>query len=351
MLWRKKQILGLDVGKRSIKAALLRKKGKQVFLENFVYFDLRDAAQPVVEEEDLQRVLHALVEGHGLQELPAAGSIHDLEVRMLNFQLPPLPDSEMAQILANEVESKTGEQAATLAIDYLVSQNNRRTIDGGVELHTFITRRDSMQKQFDLLQKGGLKPSSLESSIQATIESLRFNGYLAAEGASVVADIGESHVTLALLINGELVQMNCGKIGTGTINERLMEKFSCTYQQAEERKIAYQLEQSDVPSIDPAVKIIEEGYYQLVVHIHDTINYYKASFKDQSITSVILTGGGALKSGLDQALAQTTGLEVVKADTLRNIEIFHGDDANRERQLPALAPFLHTAVGLALRAV
>jgi type IV pilus assembly protein PilM len=296
-------------------------------------------------------VLGALIEGSGLQDLSASSCIDDLEVKMLNFQLPPLPEAEIAQILANEVESKTGEQASSLSVDYIISARTPRSVDGGLEHHTFITRKDSMLKQVALLASAALVPVSLESSIQATIEGLRFNGYLEPATASVVVDIGEAHITLALILDGELVQMTSGKLGTGAINERLMQNFSCTYLESEERKLAYQLEQSEIPSIDPATKIIEEGYYQIIVHIHDTINYYKASYKDQTISTVILTGGGAQKKGLDQALEQTIGLPVIKADALRNLEIFANRDLEEQERLPALSPFFHTAIGLALRGV
>lgn len=347
MFWRKPKLLGLDIGNRSIKAALVAKVGDHYRLENYLHFDLKYAEQPSATEEELTALLQALISGSGWEAARVAACLHDRDVRMLNFHFPPVADSEIPQILANEVEFKTGEKLENLSLDYLVS--SLPAAEAGVDLHAFVARKESLDKQVTLLQSAKLRPVSLESSIQATIENLRFNDYLDPTGATVVVDIGESHTTVAMVIAGELVQMNCGKVGAGAINQRLMENLGCSFEDSEALKVSYLFEQGEVPSIAPGNKLIEEGYYQIIVHIHDTINYFKASYKNQPITSVVLTGGGAQKEGLAHAIGSSVGLPVATADPVRNLEIFAESTLANDEQLPRVLPFLHTAIGLALR--
>jgi type IV pilus assembly protein PilM len=347
MLWRKQKLLGLDIGNRAIKAALLTKTGKALRLESYLHFDLKYSTQPCGTEEEIAELLKALISGSGWESARVAACLHDRDVRLLNFHFPPVSDSEISQILANEVEFKTGEKLENLALDYLVS--NLPAAEAGVDLHAFVARKESMAKQLALIEGAKLRPISLESSIQATIENLRFNDYLDPTGATVVVDIGDSHTTVAMVVAEELVQMNCGKVGTGGINQRLIENLACSFEDSEALKVSYLFEQGEVPSIAPGNKLIEEGYYQIIVHIHDTINYFKASYKNQPITGVVLTGGGAQKEGLAHAIGSSVSLPVITADPVRNLEIFAASDLASDPQLPTALPGLHTAIGLALR--
>jgi type IV pilus assembly protein PilM len=240
------------------------------------------------------------------------------------------------------VEAKTRTAAEQLAIDYLALPGNR----GEQSVTVFFTKLDNVTRQIEVLEAAGLEPASLEGSMQATVECLRFNEYLKPAETCVVVDVGETHTSAALVAGGYIRQLHTVRGGAGDINEHLMEQTDCTYAEAEAMKLGLRLDEDHE---DPVKKLIEESYGNLIVAVHDTVAYYRAAFKDQLIMNVILTGGGAQKEGLDHLLQQSLNLPVERANPLRRIQIFTpGDD--REK-LIHLAPYFHAAIGLALRSL
>lgn len=350
MLNMKKKIFGIDIGKRSIKGVLLSKKGTEVFLDDYLYFDLQETNNMPTNQDQQLTFLSALVDGVGLKDQMVAASVDDKEVQILNLSMPKMPENELTLAIKNEIEAKTGINAADVSMDYLISNQLVKNGAHNLSLNVFFSRLETIKEHVKMLETAHLRPVSLESSMQSTVEMLRFNEYVRPSDTHVVVDIGEFHTSLGLVVNGNLVQMNTLRQGSGDINEKLMERFRCNYKESELMKLSFKIEKEESNTTDIVSKVIEEGYYQLIVGIHDTIAYYRASHKDSLIMNVILTGGGAQKEGLAEMIEQGTNIPTELANPLRKIQIFHNSDPSHEK-LPQLGAYLHSAIGLALRGV
>jgi type IV pilus assembly protein PilM len=342
----RKKVLGLDIGSRTVKGAVLSRKGSEVHLQDFLFHDLRQ--DPAAPEEDRLDTISALIDRRGFKNLSVAGCIDDKEVQVMLIALPEMPDGEIEAAVRNKIEAKTGGDSSNLSIDFIripPAVGSRE-----IMIRAYYTNLGAVKLQADALEYARLRPLSIESCLQATIEALRFNEYINERDAAVVVDIGETHTSIGLVIGGVLAQLNALRVGSGDINENLSSSFKCDYEASEKMKIAYRLEKSDPGAAENLNRIIEDGYYQIILGIHDTVSYYKAAFKEQTITSLLLTGGGANKDGLASLVSQSLSIPATVPNALRKIQIFDGNDERREA-LPALASQLHSAIGLALRGV
>lgn len=350
MFGMKKKILGLDIGTRSVKGVLLSRKGEQVALENYFYIDLPETlGEPGAGSEHVGRVVADLVEGAGLRNALVASAIDDREVQVVNISLPGLPDGELRLAVLNELEAQLGLEVKEHSVDFTVTPvKGEQTRSGQLEVHAFYTKMDSVKERLELLESAQLCPHSVEGAMHAALEAARFNEYLSEEETCLLVDAGDSHTSVGLVSRGELVQLNTIRAGAGEINQQLMQLLGCDFHNSELRKLAYHMEEN--PEAGEEGKAIEQGYYQIIVGIHDTATYFRASRKAQSIQRVILAGGGLMKEGAAALIEQSLGLPVTIADPLRKIEIFGGKEGDRER-LPQIGPMLHVAVGLALRGV
>jgi type IV pilus assembly protein PilM len=349
----KKKILGLDLGHRSLKGVLLSRRGGEVALEDYFYVDLREKLDDGLDDPDFPRLLGAVVEGRGMRNALVASAFEDRDLQVVSLSLPPIPESELRAAVLNALEAQLGQSTADLAVDFACTSplpEGTRPGVPGASVHAYYAKIETVRSQLRVLENARLQPHSLESALHAALEAARFNGFVTDEETSLLVDVGERHTSVGLVSGGELVQINTSRLGAGDINAGLMEQLGCDYHESELRKLSYRLEKEEGQAGDDEGKTIEQGYYQIVVAIHDTVTYLRAARKTHSIKNVVLSGGGLLKDGAAALIEQSTGLPVTVLDPLRNVQIYGKGGADRER-LPELAPLLHVAVGLALRGV
>lgn len=349
MFGMKKKILGLDIGARSVKAVLLSRKGNQVSLDSYYYVDIQEATGADGLEGRAARVVADLVEGAGLRRAQVASAIEDKELQVLSLSLPNLPERELRAAVLNELEAQLGLDSNDLAVDYTVDPpRNERASQ--LDVHAFYTKLSVVKSHLESLEAAHLHPVAVEGAMHAALEAARFNEYVSPEETCLLVDAGDSHTSVGLISRGELLQVNTIRAGAGDINQELIRQLGCTFENSELRKLGFRMEREEAAAEDSEEKTIEQGYYQIIVGIHDTATYFRASRKAQKIQRVILAGGGLLLEGAAAVIEQSLGLPVTVADPLRKIQIFGGKEGDRER-LPRIAPMLHVAVGLALRGV
>jgi type IV pilus assembly protein PilM len=290
-------------------------------------------------------VLSALVEGSGFRNCQVASALEDREIQMLNLSMPAMPEGELRKAVVNELEAQVGQDAKDLAIDFSLTPSS-----GSVEVHAYYTKLKTVHEHMGVLEAARLRPIAVESALLASLEAASFSGYIPKEGSCLLVDVGHSHTSVGLVTHGELIQFNAIRVGSGEINQSLMQQFGCDFQSSELKKLSYRMEKEEGAEIDAETKAIEQGYYQIILGIHDTATYFRASRKEQAIQTVVIAGGGLLNEGAAGLIGQSLNLPVSLVDPLRKIQIFGRGHGDRER-LPRIGPMLHVAVGLALREV
>jgi type IV pilus assembly protein PilM len=344
MLGLRKRILGLDIGQRAVKGVMLSRRGQDVALEDYFYFDLHEHLGGA-QSPDPVAVLRDLIEGSGFRYSKVASALEDRDIQMVNLSLPTLPEPELRKAVLNELEAQLGQNSAELAVDFSLSPSV-----GGLGVHAYYAKLKTVQDHMGMLELARLRPVAVESALLASLEAARFSGYVPQEGSCLLVDVGDAHTSVGLVEKGELVQFNTIRVGSGDINQSLMQQFGCDFQASELRKLSYRLEKEEGAEIDAETKAIEQGYYQIILGIHDTALYFRASRKNQPIQSVLIAGGGLMNGAAAGLIEQSLTLPVSIIDPLRKIQIFGKGGESRER-LPRIAPMLHVAVGLALREV
>lgn len=343
----RKKVLGLDIGSRCVKGILLSKGRGQVALEKYFYLDLPEALNGAPSPELVRQLVADLVAGAGLQKYLVASAIEDREMQVVTLSLPAMPENDLRSAVVSEIETQLGTDSKELSIDYsiLPSSDERSSL----QVLAYYTKREAVTSHLGVLENAGLKPYSVECAMHAALEAARFNDYIQGDETCLLVDSGDTHTSIGLVSKGELLQFSSIPSGSGAINQQLMDQFSCSFQNSELRKLNHRLEKAEGAE-DPEGRSIEQGYYELIVSIHDTATYFRASRKAQSIQKVVIMGGGLMKDGVAGLLEQSLNVPVILADPLRKIEIFGGKEGDRER-LPQISPMMHVAVGLALRGV
>ena len=87
---------------------------------------------------------------------------------------------------------------------------------------------------------------------------------------------------------------------------------------------------------------------RLALEIRRSLAYYTSKYRGESVTKIVLTGGGSLLRGVGRFFEDDLGIPVAFSNPMQNIPyIGDGDIEN----LSKLVPFMGVAVGLALRQI
>lgn len=331
MLFRNK-ILGLDIGNRNIKAVELTRVKDDYHLNNFFVIDRR------THNQDISDILESVAQTKKFKNHLVAASLDDSEAQISSFNFAELSESETRNAIQNELETKTYSSGEEFSFTY--SKPNDREIIG---YSSSMLAIDNLQ---NAINQSGMSLEFMEFNFQAIIRSLRCNSYLN-EKASVIVDFGDSHTSIALVNNYVPLQINVVSIGIGNIYAQLRDLLHWSDSQIESYLANYNINVEENENIERAQKIVDDHISHLMVSIHENLVYFRANFKDASISNLFLVGAVASFQGLPDLLSQSLKLPVEIPSPFKNIQIFKNKNIQPE-QIAHFAPQLHTAVGLAL---
>ncbi len=346
MKWGSKAQIGLDIGNRTVKALLLKKKSKKVFLDKYFFYDLATNNQKFPLVSNLGETLAGLVDVAGLKNLGAAGCIDDSEVAKFDLTFPPLPKSEIAGAVLGEVEQRIHFPIDEASIEHKIVSGPKDGPIDSIYVKAYCTRLSGIKTQVQLFEKAHLQPECIDMAMLANISMLAFNGYIEDESHAVIIDLGETRTSIALISGSTLLLTNTIQTGFGTINRRLIESASISYHQAEEIKLRISQTQGD--ELNDASNIIEAVYLDLFRQMQKSMEYFKANTSGKIISKILIFGGGSRFPSIGATLNSIFEIETVLVNPFRNIEIFNKDTQNTE-EIGLISPHMATVVGLALR--
>jgi type IV pilus assembly protein PilM len=134
------------------------------------------------------------------------------------------------------------------------------------------------------------------------------------------------------------------QIGGDSFNEELQKRFGLSNEDAEMLKINGSYEGVDA---DEARGVIEQVMDNLVQELSRALDFFSASFNDEKVTKVYLTGGVCLTSGLLERFEQVLDIPVALLDPFSRVNVKESDfDLEFVK---SSAPFYAVAAGLATR--
>ncbi|RZA05710.1 MAG: hypothetical protein EOP11_12180 [Proteobacteria bacterium] len=339
-----KNLVGLDIGSRTVKALSLKKKGRGYALDKFFFYDLKDTAKAYPKDANPGEALRAGVSLQALQDHPFAAGVPDREVIHLALELPRLKEAELRTAVKHELSELTGIPAEELAFDFLV-------LDGPAEaekisVSAYGSHRRHVDNVVKLATSARLKPSRVESDTIAIAAALDFNGYIERDKSYAVFDLGEGHLTASLVQGGEVRLSKTFENGWGSLNALLQEKFGISYAEAEAHKQRYDFNAQ--AGADPAIEqAIDEAYAAIFSDFKRSLELF-ADFSPNApkMDQMLLTGGASQTPNLPRVLEMFFKVPVEAANPFRRIEIYAEGPASDE--IGRLAPFMMAALGLAL---
>ncbi|MBU6152768.1 MAG: pilus assembly protein PilM [Bdellovibrionales bacterium] len=350
MNWFKKDILGVDFGTRTLKGVKLKQdKAGRVVLAGHFFQDLSLTSESFPNHSNRDEALKAAIEVQRLGASVAAAAVRDSDVTTLGLELPRMSEKELQKAVPLEVSEMSGISPDDHSIDFLVTkgpENNPEVIG----VRAYCVKKDLVLNQMKRMKDAGLKPAAIETEMMAIATMLDFNHYLDPREVVMVLDLGEGHVTSALIADGNLAYTRNHETSFGKINQALLESHGVRYSDAEQAKKNYDF--LSTPEENPVNRAMDEVFTEIFKTIKDAIDFYRECSESHGrIDRILLVGGGSQIKGIDKVHQIFFRIPTTIVNPFRNIDVFSGLEEAEHEEITKVGPHMATAVGLALQTV
>ncbi len=348
-----KTAVGLDIGTSGVRAAEVNTGRRPAVLERFGQVALPPGTVRDGEIMDTDTVARAIRQLWGTAKFSSKKvvlGVSNQRVIVRQVDLPWMPADEMRKSLAFQVQDFIPIPVDQAILDFHALEEFTNE-SGGRMLRVLLVAaaRDMVMKAMEAAQKAGLSPVMVDLTPFAMLRSLApvDNMGFTAEAEALV-DVGASVTNIIVHQGGVPRFVRILLMGGNDITEAVAERMGVPVDQAE--SVKWQTGMSAVPGSEgdehPAARVIEQTAAQFVEEVRGSLDYYLAQPQAARLSRVVLSGGGAQLSGMNQRLAQALRLPVETGRPFGNMQL--GRLGLSPEQLRYVEPLVAVPVGLAM---
>lgn len=299
------RILGLDIGRRTLKLAIVDKTLRQSALTGWDEEPLPHEATDDTRSAALKRLMDRNLRPDDMLavSMPTDAVMH----RVLTF--PFRDDKSIQEAVGFELENHIPVAVADLCVDYTRIGEK----DGQTEVLAIAAHRETVQKQLDLLRAGGIEPRRLGLTALAYASLIRKLPDVST-GWTLLCDIGTRSTDVVLLNNGKTEVVRSLSVGSDAVAGIFASQFKSD-KPADEvlAEHAWLLpggataENADERRLDGATR---EALEPLTRELRQTLAYAMRRSRVRP-DRLMVTGGLCRLAGLDEYLERALALPVV----------------------------------------
>jgi type IV pilus assembly protein PilM len=342
-IWKKRDVIGVDIGSGSLKLVQLAKKGKLTKLIGYGKVDIPEnyiIEGIVVEPEKLAEVVNKFLAEDIWGKITAkrvCTSLPESKIFTRTISLPHMQNKALAEAINWEASQTIPMALTDLYLDWQVIGPSADDPKNDEVIYAAAPRAivDSYMHFFNIM---GWEVESIETSLTAIVRSVVPKRKT--KEAALIIDMGSKTTNLAVF--DQLIRLTGSTlIGGDHITYRIAEVLKIGEIEAEKLK---KQKSSDKTSIRQAVDV---EVTEITKEATKMINYYQEkSKKVNTFSRVILCGGGASLAMLTEIFAEKLGIPAEVGNPWANISVYPLKSVPKDE-----APIYTNAVGLALLGV
>ncbi|MTV25548.1 type IV pilus assembly protein PilM [Nitriliruptoraceae bacterium ZYF776] len=338
--------VGIDIGSRTITLAEVRVVRGATTIVNFGGVELpRDVVREgeILDVQAAAAALKELLGSAAVKQKRVWLGVANQRVVVRQVELPWMPPEELRSSLRYQVQEHLPIPVEEAELDVHVV--GEHATESGERLQRVLLvagHRDMVTAHVETAQAAGLRPVGVDLNPFASLRAMGDTSPIEA-GRQVVIDVGAGVTTIVVHEAGIPDFVRILVLGGDDITSALASGLGTSDEEAERRKRGLGL--TGDPS-DVASRIIQDRADAFVDEIRSSLDYYQAQSGAGRLSSVVLTGGGALLDGLADRLAETLRLPVDVGSVFDRWPV--KGTVYGPTDLARVGPSLATAAGLAL---
>jgi type IV pilus assembly protein PilM len=343
LLNRNKQVVGLDIGSSSLKAAELRPARKGGY--ELVSLGVEELAPEcivdgvIISKIPVSDAINRIFTRHNIKNGRVTTSISGHSVIVKKIALPVQSDEDLAESIRWEAEQCN--DIADVNLDYQVLGENTGT--GNLDILLVAVKKDKITDYTSVIKMAGKVPVLVDVDAFALQNAYEANYQPSGKNTVALLDIGARTMTINIVSGMDFLFTRDVGVGA-SVYEFLQKEFNLGFSQAQALKHG-----ETVENIDPseARHVIDSVTEILCLEIQKTFDFFKSTTTVDHIDQMIVSGGAAHTPGLIETLAEKFEIPTEKFNSFKKISF---DPKHFSSSMIAdRAPDLTIAIGLALR--
>ncbi len=351
-----KSVLGVDIGTSAVKVVQLRLEKGRVILETYgaialgPYAGVEIGRATSLPAEKIAEALKDVIREANVTTVEAAISIPYSSSLVSIIRLPASVEKQLAQVVPIEARKYIPVPINEVLLDWFVV-SDKKSADGKLEVLLVAIHNDTIAKFRSIGSEAALKPGFFEIEVFSAVRASLDHGL----APVAVVDMGAATTKFYIVERGLIRESHIINHGSQDLTLNVSRALGLTVAQAEERKRKYGLSGEGPASVPGASlpagqagadlkRSFELSLAPMVSELTRTINSWETR-TNQTLNSLVLTGGGATLRGLKEFMQSKVTTEIRLADPFGKTQT----PAFLEAILKDAGPEFSVAVGLALR--
>ncbi len=347
----RKKLVGLDIGSSSLKLVAVQETPKGYLLNRFnqipvprgIIVDgvLQEPDELSARIKELFRISRCRV-----KDIVTSLSGHSVIVKKVSFN--NMDESELRELIADEATKYLPfDDMSTVYFDFQILGANEYN-PNLMEVLLVAARKDIVDSYREAITSAGLTPVIMDVDSFA-LETMYEENYDFEENeVAVLVNIGASITNINVVKNGMSIFTRDFTLGGNALTEAIQNGLGVSFEEAEKIKLAgtegttNQLREAGAGDLLGFAEPIS-------LEIERSVDYFRSTFGGGDIKKVLLSGGGAMISGLAAELSQRLGIETEVINPFRKIG--YDKKVIDTATLGDIGPIAAVGVGLALRKI
>ena len=344
---KKDNIVGLDIGSRSIKAAEITETKRGLALKRFGIVDIAHGAieeGTINDAETVAESIKQLFKSYNIKESNVAVSIGGYSVIVKKISVQTMDEEKLQETIHFEAEQYIPFDISDVNLDFQILGESESN-PGQMNVFLVAAKKEMVNDYINLVNLAGLNPCIVDVEAFALQNTFEANYDLQSENTALI-DIGASKTSLNILKGNSSLFMRDVSLGCGQINQKIMSLIECSFEEAEQLKYG---DKPDKLTQEDLKGIVSSVVTDWCTEIRRALDFFYSTYPEDQIKRIILSGGGANIDEFRELLATEASAEVESINPFRNFEIDkkNFDDAF----IKQIAPQAAISMGLAMRKV
>ena len=346
---KKHHLVGLDIGSRTIKVCEVvdTKTGKS--LKKLGSMDIAPGiiVEGVVNDSKKGAdAIKQLFEAYNIRENNVAISVGGYSAIVEKIFVKSMSEENLQERISIEAEKYIPFDISDVNLDFQIlgEDENKK---GRMSVLLVAVKKDMLNDYIYMVELAGLNPCVVDIdafALQNTFETV----YGVKEENIALIDIGSSKTSLNILKSGSSVFMRDVLLGCSQINNEIVSKADCSFEESEQIKYG---EQEGRVSPNDLAMIINRAVTGWCYEIKRALDFFYSTYsgRDDRIDRIVLSGGGANIEEFRDLLAREISADVETINPFTNLDI--DDEVIDSSYLERIAPQAAICMGLSMRRV
>jgi len=344
---KKDNLVGLDIGSRSLKATEISESKRGRELKRFGITEIPHGAiedGAINDPESLADSIRQLFKAYNIKERNVAISIGGYAVIVKKIAVQTMDEAQLQETIHFEAEQYIPFDISDVNLDFQILGENE-TNPNQMNVFLVAAKKEMIDDYVNLVNLAGLNPCIVDVEAFALQNTFEANYDTGNDNVALI-DIGASKTSLNILKGNNSVFMRDVSLGCMQVNQKIISLIDCSYDEAEQLKHGGD---SARLSADDLRGIISSVVADWCTEIRRALDFFYSTYPDDQIKRIILSGGGANVADFRELLAVEASAEVEAINPFKNLYV--DDDQFDPEFIKQISPQAAITAGLAIRRV